>query len=77
VGAEYTYNKQFSVRGGYFYEDPSKGNRKFFTAGAGFKLNMFQLDASYVISVAQTNPLDQTMRFSLSFDMDGLKDLVK
>ncbi len=76
-GVEYMYNKQFLVRGGYFHESDTKGNRKYFTAGAGFKLNMFQLDASYVISTAQTNPLDQTIRFSLAFDMDGLKDLVK
>jgi len=77
VGVEYAYNKQFFLRGGYFNEDKTKGSRKYFTAGAGFKLNMFQLDASYVISVAQTNPLDQTIRFSLSFDMEGLKDLAK
>lgn len=77
TGLEYTYNKQFFVRTGYFYENQYKGNRKFFTFGAGFKLNMFQLDASYVISTAQTNPLDQTIRFSLGFDMNGLKDLVK
>ncbi len=77
LGFEYIYNQQFFVRGGYFNESDTKGSRKFFTAGAGFKLNMFQLDASYVISVAQTNPLDQTVRFSLSFDMDGLKDLAR
>ncbi len=77
VGAEYVYNNQFSVRVGYFNEHQNKGNRKFFTAGAGFKLNMFQLDASYVISVAQTNPLDQTLRFSLSFDLFGLQNLMR
>lgn len=77
VGAEYVYNNQFSVRAGYFNEHQNKGNRKFFTAGAGFKLNMFQLDASYVISVAQTNPLDQTLRFSLSFDLFGLQNLMR
>lgn len=77
VGAEYVYNNQFSVRAGYFNEHQYKGNRKFFTAGAGFKLNVFQLDASYVISVAQTNPLDQTLRFSLSFDLFGLQNLMK
>lgn len=75
LGLEYSYNKQFFIRGGYFNESDTKGSRKFFTAGAGFKLNMFQLDASYVISTAQTNPLDQTVRFSLTFDTDGLKDL--
>ncbi len=77
MGLEYSYNKQFFVRGGYFTEDRNKGNRNFFTAGVGFKLNMFQLDAAYVISVAQTSPLDQTLRFSLAFDMNGLKDLMK
>ena len=77
VGAEYAYNNQFFVRGGYFNENVNKGNRQYFTAGAGFKLNVFQLDASYVISTSQTNPLDQTLRFSLSFDLFGLKNLVK
>ncbi|GAB1414800.1 type IX secretion system outer membrane channel protein PorV [Paludibacter sp.] len=77
VGAEYVYNKQFAVRAGYFNEHQNKGNRKFFTVGAGFKLNVFQLDASYVISVAQTNPLDQTLRFSLAFDLFGLQNLLK
>jgi len=77
VGAEYAYNNQFFVRGGYFNENQYKGNRKYFTAGAGFKLNVFQLDAAYVISTSQSNPLDQTLRFSLSFDLFGLKNLVK
>jgi hypothetical protein len=77
VGAEYAYNNQFFLRGGYFNENQFKGNRKYFTAGAGFKLNIFQLDAAYVISTAQSNPLDQTLRFSLSFDLFGLKNLVK
>ena len=77
VGAEYAYNNQFFVRGGYFNENQYKGNRKYFTAGAGFKLNVFQLDAAYVISTSQTNPLDQTLRFSLSFDLFGLKNLVR
>ena len=76
VGLEYAYSKQFFVRAGYYNEHEDKGNRKFFTVGAGFKMSMFQLDAGYVISVAQTNPLDQTLRFSLSFDMLGLKDLI-
>ena len=77
IGAEYTYNNQFSVRGGYFYENENKGNRKYFSVGAGFKMSAFQLDASYLISTAQSNPLDQTLRFSLSFDMDGLRGLMK
>jgi len=77
IGAEYAYNKQFFVRGGYYNESQYKGNRKYFTAGAGFKLNVFQLDAAYVISTSQSNPLDQTLRFSLSFDLFGLTNLVK
>ncbi len=77
VGAEYIYNNQFAVRAGYFNEDQYKGNRKFFTVGAGVKLNVFQIDASYVVSVSQTNPLDQTLRFSLSFDLFGLQNLMR
>jgi len=77
LGAEYSYNNQFFVRGGYFHESQYKGNRQYFTAGAGFKLNIFQLDASYVIATTQSNPLDQTLRFTLSFDLFGLKNLVK
>lgn len=76
VGLEYIYNEQFFLRGGYHYENEYKGNRKYFTLGAGFKMNVFSLDAAYLISTAQSNPLDQTIRFTLSFDMDGLKTLV-
>jgi hypothetical protein len=76
AGLEYSYNNQFFVRGGYHYEHPNKGNRKYFTVGAGFKMSVFAIDASYVISTAQSNPLDQTVRLSLSFDMDGIKDLL-
>ena len=76
VRLEYTYNNQFSVRGGYHWEHATKGNRKYFSAGAGFKMSVFSLDAAYLISTAQSNPLDQTLRFSLAFDLDGLKDLI-
>lgn len=76
VGAEYSYNDQFFLRAGYHYEHPNKGNRKYYTLGAGFKMNVFSIDAGYVISAAQNNPLDQTLRFSLSFDMDGIQDLL-
>ncbi|MBO5025055.1 MAG: type IX secretion system outer membrane channel protein PorV [Bacteroidaceae bacterium] len=76
AGIEYSYNNQFFLRGGYHYEHPNKGNRKYFTLGAGFKMNVFSIDAGYVISTAQTNPLDQTLRFSLTFDMDGIQDLL-
>ncbi len=76
AGAEYAYNNQFFLRAGYHYEHPNKGNRKYFTVGAGFKMNVFSIDAGYVISTAQSNPLDQTLRFSLAFDMDGINDLL-
>ena len=77
IGVEYCYNQQFSVRAGYHYEDKYKGNRNYFTVGAGFRMSVFSLDAAYLISTAQSNPLDQTLRFSLSFDMDGLRDLFR
>ena len=76
VGAEYNYNDQFFLRGGYHYENEYKGNRKYFTVGAGFRMNVFSLDAAYLISTAQSNPLDQTLRFTLSFDMDGIKQII-
>ena len=68
VGAEYTYNDKFSLRAGYHHEAENKGNRKYFTVGAGFKMSVFQLDAGYVVATAKSNPLDQTLRFSLTFD---------
>ena len=71
AGAEYWYNKQFALRAGYYYEDASKGNRKFFTAGAGLKMNVFALDFSYLLPVAQNNPLANTLRFTLSFDLEA------
>ena len=77
VGAEYVYHDQFSLRAGYHHESQSKGNRKYFTVGGVFRMSVFSLDVGYVISTAQTNPLDQTLRFTLSFDMDGIKDLFR
>ncbi|MBR5036012.1 MAG: type IX secretion system outer membrane channel protein PorV [Prevotella sp.] len=77
VGAEYWYNDKFTLRAGYHHEAENKGNRKYFTFGAGFKMNVFSLDAGYVIATAKSNPLDQTLRFTLSFDMDGIKDLFR
>lgn len=77
VGAEYVYHDQFSLRAGYHHESENKGNRKYFTVGGGFKMNVFSLDVGYVISTAQSNPLDQTLRFTLAFDMDGIKDLFR
>ena len=75
VGAEYVYNDKFSLRAGYHHESENKSNRKYFTVGAGFKMSVFSLDAGYVIATAKSNPLDQTLRFTLAFDMDGIKDL--
>lgn len=75
VGAEYVYHDQFSLRAGYHHESENKGNRKYFTVGAGFHMSVFTVDAAYVFSTSQTNPLDQTMRFTLGFDLDGMKDL--
>ena len=77
VGAEYVYNDKFSLRAGYHHESQSKGNRKYFTVGGGFRMSVFSLDVGYVISTAQSNPLDQTLRFTLAFDMDGIKDLFR
>ncbi len=73
VGAEYWYNNQFAFRAGYFYENPLKGNRKYFTLGAGLRYNMFGLNFSYLIpsgSGVNRNPLSNTLRFSLIFDLD-------
>ena len=77
VGAEYIYHDQFSLRAGYHHQAESKGNLKYFTIGGGFRMNVFSLDVGYVISTARSNPLDQTLRFTLAFDMDGIKDLFK
>lgn len=74
-GGEYAYNQQFFARMGYNYENASKGGRSYFTFGAGFALNVVRLDASYMLATAQSSPLDQTLRFTLSFDMDGIQDL--
>lgn len=77
LGAEYTYDNKFSLRGGYFNEDKMKGNRKYFSFGAGVRLSSFLIDASYLIATESNNPLDQTLRFSIGFDMDGLRGLFK
>lgn len=77
LGLEYSYNKQFFVRGGYFHESESKGNRKYFSVGAGFKLSVFDLNGAYLISTSNSNPLDGTLRFSLGFNIDGLKKMAE
>jgi hypothetical protein len=73
-GLEYWYNNQFAIRGGYFHENQEKGNRKYFTAGAGFRLRIFTLDFSYLMPVAQNHPLAQTLRFSISFDFNAMRN---
>ena len=73
VGAEYWYKEQFALRAGYFYENPEKGNRKYFTFGAGLNYNTFGLNFSYLLpsgSGINRNPLSNTLRFSLSFNLD-------
>lgn len=76
VGLEYSYNRQFFGRLGYSHEDKMKGNRRYVTVGAGFKLSIVRFDFAYCIATASSNPLDQTMRFTLGFDLYGIKDLV-
>lgn len=76
VGLEYSYNRQFFGRVGYSHENYYKGNRRYVTLGAGFKLSIFSLDFAYCIATAPSNPLDGTMRFTLGFDLAGIKDLV-
>jgi hypothetical protein len=73
IGAEYWYAKQFCVRAGYFYEHPTKGNRNFFTVGLGLKLNIFGIDFSYLIPTQQRNPLENTLRFTLTMDFEKEK----
>lgn len=75
-GAEYSYNQQFFLRAGYYHESQFKGNRQYFSLGAGFALNVLRLDAAYMLATAQTSPLDQTLRFTLTFDMDGIRELL-
>lgn len=73
TGIEYWYDNQFAFRAGYFYEHENKGNRKYFTLGAGLKYNVFGLDFAYLIPTDQRNPLENTLRFTLSFDFNSLK----
>lgn len=77
VGAEYWYNEQFAVRGGYFYESQQKGGRQYFTLGAGIKYNVFGLDFAYLIPATNTvrSPLENTLRFTLFFDLENLMGL--
>ena len=77
VGVEYSYNRQFSLRAGYYYEDQYKGNRQFFSFGASFAYSVLQIDAAYLLATAASSPLDQTLRFTLSFDLEGIKNLIR
>ncbi|WP_019538320.1 type IX secretion system outer membrane channel protein PorV [Proteiniphilum acetatigenes] len=77
LGAEYRYDNRFSVRAGYYHESEYKGNRRYFAFGAGFRSDIFQIDAAYLVSTAQSNPLDQTLRLSLGFDMEGIRNLMR
>jgi hypothetical protein len=74
AGIEYWYNKQFALRAGYFWEHENKGNRKFITAGAGFRMNVFSLDFSYLLPTQQNHPLANTLRFTLSFDVEAFSN---
>jgi hypothetical protein len=76
-GAEYWYNDQFAIRAGYFHENETKGNRKYFTAGAGIRLSGFTIDFSYLMPLVQNHPLARTLRFSLSFDVSALRTSTK
>jgi len=75
LGVEYWYNQQFAIRAGYFNESQMKGNKKYFTVGAGFRLSVFSLDFSYLMPFTQNNPLARTLRFSLGFEFDSLRNL--
>ncbi|MEX1189501.1 MAG: type IX secretion system outer membrane channel protein PorV [Bacteroidia bacterium] len=72
-GVEYSYNNVFAIRTGYFYEHATKGNRKYFTLGAGVKFNVFTLDLAYLIPTQQRNPLENTLRFTLQFDFGAFQ----
>lgn len=71
IAAEYWYNKLFSIRAGYFYESKYKGDRQFFTLGAGLRYNVFGLDFSYLIPIRNNNPLQNTLQFTLLFNFDN------
>lgn len=77
LGAEYKYDNRFSLRTGYYHESEYKGNRRYFAFGAGFRSDVFQIDAAYLVSTAQSNPLDQTLRLSVGFDIGGIRNLMR
>lgn len=73
IGVEYWYAKQFAVRAGYFYEAETKGARQYLTFGLGLRYNVFGIDAAYLQPFARRHPLQNTVRFSLLFDLDAFK----
>ncbi|MCQ2306576.1 MAG: type IX secretion system outer membrane channel protein PorV [Bacteroidales bacterium] len=78
IGLEYWYDKVFSARAGFFHEDKTKGNRRYLTFGAGIRYNIFELDISYLVPVNNTsnsgvNPLENTLRFDLVFNINKWK----
>ena len=80
VGAEYWYNNQFALRAGYFYENKTKGDRRYFTAGLGLKYNLFGFNFAYLIpqgSGVSRSPLANTLRFGVSFDFGNGGDKMK
>ncbi len=74
LGAEYWYSNQFAIRTGYFHEAETKGDRKFITFGAGLKMNVFTLDFSYIYTLARQSPLENTLRFTIGFDLDDFRN---
>jgi len=72
-GAEYWYSNQFAIRSGYFHENADKGDRKFLTFGAGLKMNVFSIDFSYIYTLSRTSPLENTLRFTLGFDLEDFQ----
>jgi hypothetical protein len=77
AGIEYWYNRKFAIRGGYFNENINKGNRKFFSTGLGVKMNIASIDFAYLIPINQNNPLANTVRFTLLFDLGRIQPKVK
>lgn len=73
TGIEYWYDQQFALRAGYFYESPKKGDRRYFTLGAGLKYNIFNIDFAYLLADPKKSPLANTLRFSLLFNFGAAK----
>jgi hypothetical protein len=73
IGVEYWYDNLFAVRGGYFNESKDKGNRRYFTTGIGLRYQAFGFDLGYIIATDVSHPLNETLRFSLHFDLSDQK----